>query len=201
MDVPIERSTVMSMPVPAPTRMTAEEFLAMPREETLRYELIDGELLVLSRPKPLHQAAVTSLLFEIELWIRCGGSRGFVTIDIDTGVDDWTVLAPDLQWYAADRDRPPLDEAPWPLGDLVIEVRSPSTWHIDVGRKRQIYEREGVRELWLVDPPARSVLVFRRTAAHAASFDDAAEVSAGEQLTSPLLPGFSADVAELFGRP
>ncbi|MGE4427819.1 MAG: Uma2 family endonuclease, partial [Solirubrobacteraceae bacterium] len=144
------------------------------------------------------QLVVLNLAIALRTWTTEQDGRGFVTLNIDTGIDDATVLAPDLQWYAAGRDLPGLDEPPWPLGDLVIEVRSPSTWHIDVGRKRAIYEHEAVRELWLVDPPARSVLVFRRSAEGTRTFDVTAETGGGDALTTPLLPGFALVVAGLF---
>lgn len=48
------------------------------------------------------------------------------------------------------------------------------------------------KELWLVDTPARTVLVYR-----AGAYDDALELGSGEQLTSPLL-GFTLPIDELF---
>lgn len=53
-----------------------------------------------------------------------------------------------------------------------------------------------MRELWLVDTAARSVLVILRTPA-AAEFADPVELGADATLTSPLLPGFAAPVAAL----
>jgi hypothetical protein len=37
------------------------------------------------------------------------------------------------------------------LPDLAVEVRSPSTWRYDVGKKKATYERGGLPELWPVD--------------------------------------------------
>ncbi len=79
-----------------------------------------------------------------------------------------------------------------------MEVRSPGTWRYDVGRKKAVYESGGLPELWLVDDLAETVLVFRRSCAGAESFDVALELSTGEELTSPQLPGFSLVVAKLF---
>ena len=80
--------------------------------------------------------------------------------------------------------------------DLVVEVRSAGTWAQDLGPKRRLYERHGVRDLWLVDTAARSVLVFARPPG-AAAFTDPVEVAAQDSLTSALLPGFAASVAAL----
>ncbi len=49
-----------------------------------------------------------------------------------------------------------------------------------------------MRELWLVDTPVSTVLVFRRGSPESVGFDEDAEVGPGDTLVSPLLPGFGA---------
>ena len=44
--------------------------------------------------------------------------------------------------------------------DFVCEVLSPSTRKLDLGGKRSVYAREGVRYLWLVDPDAQLLEAF-----------------------------------------
>ena len=44
--------------------------------------------------------------------------------------------------------------------DWVCEVLSPSTRRIDRNEKRAIYAREGVPDLWFVDPDTRALEVF-----------------------------------------
>jgi Uma2 family endonuclease len=86
--------------------------------------------------------------------------------------------------------------------DLVVEVRSPSTWNRDVGVKKNLYERHGVRELWLVDDRSSSVLRYRREGEgegeSSDGFDDGAEIAAPDTLTSPQLPGFELELSALF---
>jgi Uma2 family endonuclease len=62
--------------------------------------------------------------------------------------------------------------------------------------KKAAYEREGLRELWLVDTDAKVVLVFRRSAPGVGSFDVALEID--DSLTSPQLDGFELPLVELF---
>lgn len=67
-----------------------------------------------------------------------------------------------------------------------------------MGPKLRRYEAAGTAELWLVDPPAWTVLVFRRDGGPGtAGFGTALEVAGGD-LTSPLLPGFALPVTGLF---
>ncbi|MEQ8171269.1 MAG: Uma2 family endonuclease [Candidatus Eremiobacterota bacterium] len=44
--------------------------------------------------------------------------------------------------------------------DLAIEILSPSTAYIDMKEKRNLYEREGVREYWIVDPVHKTVQTY-----------------------------------------
>ena len=44
--------------------------------------------------------------------------------------------------------------------DWVCEVLSPSTRSLDLGGKREIYAREGVKHLWFVEPLGRSLQAF-----------------------------------------
>ena len=62
------------------------------------------------------------------------------------------------------------------------------------------YEAAGLPELWLVDTAVDRVIVHRRSQPDTPRFDVSFEVGAGEQLTTPLLPGLTLDVAELFDR-
>ena len=44
--------------------------------------------------------------------------------------------------------------------DLIVEVLSPSTANRDRGYKKDLYERSGIKEYWIVDPENRSIEVY-----------------------------------------
>jgi len=121
-----------------------------------------------------------------------------VSGSIDVLVDKRNVFPPDLVWYAEGRVPATDGPRPYALPDLAAEVRSPSTWRFDVGRKKGLYEAEGLPELWLVDTAAETVLVFRQSTADAPGFDVALELSRGGEIASPQLTGFLLFVDELF---
>lgn len=121
-----------------------------------------------------------------------------VTPPRDIAIDDVNVFAPDVLWYRHGRLPDPTSPPPYAMPDLAVEIRSPSTWRYDIGPKQSAYERHGLPELWLVDTPAETVLVYRRSKNDSARFDVALELDAGAQLTSPLLRGFGVPVAEIF---
>src|SRR4051794_11014757 len=172
-------------------RLTADAYLE--RDDPRRTELIDGTIVV-NEPTILHQR-VCGLIYEaLSQWTRTAEGRGTVSLPLNVVLDDGNVLAPDVLWFDGEL---PLDAANAPrIPDLAVEVRSASTWRYDIGRKRELYERHGVRELWLADTASRSVLVYRRTGT-GVGFDIARELGEAETLTSPLLAGFAARIAEL----
>ncbi|MGI8730752.1 MAG: Uma2 family endonuclease [Solirubrobacteraceae bacterium] len=176
-------------------RMTADEYLATEFDQ--RVELIGGEVVV-NQPRLTHGLVNTELIFVLRTWTDASDGRGMVVAPIDVRLDDRNVYAPDILWYSA--ARAPATDGPWPypVPDLAIEIRSPSTWRYDVGIKKSTYEREGLPELWLVDTEMRSVLVFRRSSKGAASFDVALELDGDARLESPLLPGFGVAVDGIF---
>ncbi len=178
--------------------MTAEEFVALPVPERGRpWNLVHGEVVVNSSSHG-HQQAADTILVALRNWSGEATARGRAGSTIDVQVDDRNVYAPDVWWYSAERALAADARAPYPMPNLAVEVRSPSTWRYDIGAKRDGYERHGLRELWLVDTEAQSVLVFRRTRADVRQFDVALELAVTDQLTSPLLPGFSLSVREVF---
>jgi Uma2 family endonuclease len=63
--------------------------------------------------------------------------------------------------------------------------------------KRDLFEREGVGEYWVVDPLGGSIDVHRRVGARLAPVATLTR-TAGDVLTAPLLPGFSVLLARLF---
>ena len=176
-------------------RITAEEYLAIEGER--RTWLVDGEIVV-NQPRLLHQVLHGRLFRALDGWVLAAGTRGLVTSPLDVQLDDYNVYAPDLLWYEAGR-APSFDaDPPYPLPDLAIEIRSPSTWRYDIGTKKRVYEALGLPELWLVDGDASVVLVFRRSSPSARTFDVALEFDRSTTLTSPLLPGFALGIRALF---
>ena len=186
-----------AMATTARTKMTVEEFLAISEEDPRPMELIDGEVVVLSHPVMPHARVQALLIGALVAWE--GRVPGRARVAGPTGVE----LGPH-DYYGPDlvicRTRPRLHDggrlAELPL--VCVEIRSPSTWKNDVGRKKSVYEARGVPELWLVDGFTGVLLVFRRSAPNVDYFDIALELDITDTLASPLLPGFELALSGLF---
>ena len=146
-------------------RATYDDLREVP--EHLVAEIIDGELLTSPRPASPHAlaaSAIVSVVFD-----RFNGPPGgagapggwWILVEPELHFGD-DVLVPDLAGWRRDRMPAFPDVAGFRLApDWACEVVSPSTARIDRGRKLRVYARERVGHLWLVDPLARTLEVFR----------------------------------------
>src|SRR5262245_34974700 len=80
-------------------RMTSDEFCELPPSDTVKLEMLDGEVLAMTRPTRNHQYFILQLAFVLELWCK-PRKLGRLLQDILTKLnDDWTP-APDLVFVA-----------------------------------------------------------------------------------------------------
>jgi Uma2 family endonuclease len=166
--------------------VTTDEFLAGPERPGVL--LIDGEVF-LNDATRLHQRLCSRIYEALFLWTRAPGGVGLLGWGGNWVLNDNTVVKPDVWWMPGGPGRGArYDGTP----HLAIEVLSPGTRHLDLGRKGDRYREAGLPELWLVDP-RNAMVVARRFAV-----GDDAEFAEGDSVTSPLLSGFSLPIDELF---
>jgi Uma2 family endonuclease len=126
-------------------------------DDGLRYELVDGVLLVSPAPSAAHQRAVKQLFRLLDPLVPSGMEVFFAPFDYrPTRVRS---VQPDLLVAAS------ADVEPWGISApllLVVEVLSPGSRVTDLATKRQVYEESGVGAYWLVDPLAATVTVLER---------------------------------------
>jgi Uma2 family endonuclease len=145
-------------------RATYEDLMQVP--DHLVAEIIDGELVTSPRPAIPHARATSVIGQDLGPMDRKPGDpRGpggwWILFEPELHLGD-EVLVPDLAGWRHVR-MPALPSAAY-VGlapDWVCEVVSPRTGRIDRSRKMRIYGRERVSHLWLVDPLARTLEVYR----------------------------------------
>jgi Uma2 family endonuclease len=185
------------MAAPTRTRYTYADLRAEFGEDKVRREIIDGELVVSPSPQLRHQEVADELVVLLRLYAReHGGRANSAPLDVVLAEDQ--VVQPDVLYFSEQHlhrmGRRVVESAP----DLVIEVSSPSTRHLDLVRKRDLYARHGVPEYWYVDLEVDRIEVYRLAAA---AYGTPELLTRSDQLTSPLLPGFGASVDVVLGEP
>ena len=181
-------------------RLTYDDFLLFP-DDGRRHEIIDGEHYVTPSPNTPHQELLGRLHLEIALFLRQHPGTGRVFMaPFDVLFTKWDVVEPDLLFIAGDQVDILTEKNVQGAPALVVEILSPGTRKKDEQIKRRLFEREGVRDYWLVDPDLDLVKVFSRQ--EDGSFPPVAELSRdrADVLTTQLLPGLTIPLIYLFAR-
>ncbi len=176
--------------------VTAAELLKLPSGMGQRYELVAGELRVMSPSGWRHgevAANIASLLGHFIRERKLGRSFGAETGFLLKRNPD-TVRAPDFAFIANENlpDTEPT-EAFWPgAPDLAVEVLSPGDTTREVDEKLEDWLTAGCTAVWVVDPKLQTVTVYL-------SKTNVVVKTAGETLRGdPVVPGFSCAVDEFF---
>lgn len=159
------------------------------------YQLIGGKLVMTPSPTPYHQIVLENLRFEVARFVRNNGLGKVLSAPLDVYLGETETYQPDLIFIARDRlniiEKARVNGAP----DLVVEILSPGTAYYDLRKKYKVYEAQGVREYWIVDPEDKSVQVF---VAREGKFVLDQEVQGSGEVKSHVLTGFSIDVQTIF---
>jgi Uma2 family endonuclease len=180
-------------------RFTVDDLEALPDPlDDTRYELIDGELLVAHQPHWEHQFTSGTLFMALQIWSRQTG-LGVANLAPELIFSPEDDVAPEVVWISRERraqgvqDNGKLYVAP----EIAIEILSPGSTNErrDRDLKRKLYAREGVEEYWLVDWRIRQIEIYRR---EGSIFELATTLTNADDITSPLLPGFTFPVRDLW---
>ena len=173
----------------AKTLITVDEFAQMNFGETEDFELVDGELIPLASPTPLHARVRGKLEHLLRSYFeRSPIGEAFAEIDcrITTVID----RRPDLSVFLGERRNFDVTRIPAPCApDIAVEVLSPSEKVLELNRKILDYLGADCQEVWLLDQPNCEIFVHTGTSIRV--------YKAKDVLGSRLMPGFSVSVGGL----
>ena len=167
---------------------------SLPDTQWLRYEIIDGELIVSRRPHLQHSEIIIRLGTLLHLVVRTYGGKVLAEPGLVWGEEAEDNVVPDIAVVLPDRLHLATGRALSGTPNIAIEVVSESNPDLDYVKKRYLYERTGAQEYWIVDRFVRRVEVWCFTGDHPTSVS----YSNGDTLTTPLLPDLAIPVAELW---
>ena len=177
--------------------VTADEFADMPDPpDGSRLELVRGAIVTMSRPQSLHGFVCVKVGRIVGNYVDDNG-LGWVLSEsgVITERKPDTVRGPDVAFWSFDR-MPTLpkkyaDIAP----DLAVEILSPSNTRKEIRAKIREYFFNGSKLVWVVDPEAETLSVYREP--------DASTTLEGEREVAcdDVLPGFRCRVSDLFRLP
>ena len=184
----------MALVKAADPRVTFQELAEWP-DDGRRYELYDGEVIVVPAPFPRHQR-VSVRLEEVLVEYESASGGLMLHSPIDIVFSEHNVLQPDIVFFRKDRrhliDMMAAIQIP---PDLAVEVLSRSTEARDRGRKMQTFARFGVREYWIVDPVANTLEIYRL---ENGSYVLDGVCSENDMVQSPTLAGLAFPAGRIF---
>ena len=167
--------------------------LASAPDDGLRYELLDGELLVTPSPSLVHQRVSRRLQRQLEDYFHTTGRGEVFDAPSDVILTPHDVVEPDLlvvtdarQFSRRGVEGPPA---------LVVEILSPSTRDRDQTVKARRYAVLGIPHYWIVDPDALRIAFYR---AEGPSYVVAAVAEGDTTVEAPGWPGLTIAVGELW---
>ena len=174
-------------------KRTYEDYLATADDK--RYELLNGDLMMVPAPNIKHQSILIRLGRELSRFTEEHGLGEVYVAPVDVVLSDTDVVQPDVLFISRAREHTITDENVRGAPDLVIEILSPSTADRDVGYKHDLYSRHGVLEYWIVDPTAESVAVHRQRDGR---LELAGKFSRRGSLATALLEGLQLELGDIF---
>lgn len=179
--------------------LTYREFKEMEFDDndTSWYEIINGELVRKQAPTTDYQSIAFETVLKLGNFVKSIRSGKVLFAPLDVVFEDENMFHPDILFikkerlFIVDEKEKVVMGAP----DLVVEILSKSTAVDDKGDKKDVYERFGVREYWLVDPVKKSFEIY-------SLINDRFKLTSYLEddgiLKSNLLEGFEMDIEQLF---
>ncbi|MCI0750741.1 MAG: Uma2 family endonuclease [Flammeovirgaceae bacterium] len=145
--------------------MTSEQLISPPRtimevykmlpEGTLA-EVINGTLYMSPAPSTEHQRIILKIITQMSAFVEQHRSGEVFVAPYDVYLDEHSnVVQPDIVYIPTNKKDLILKNGFHGVPDLIVEILSPGNSSHDSGTKKELYEKFGVKEYWIVDPDTK----------------------------------------------
>jgi Uma2 family endonuclease len=137
-----------------PPKTILEVFQNLP--EGTRAQLINNQIIMSPAPSDQHQDVLDKIYRRLGDFVEKNSLGKTRVAPYDVYLNQRNVYQPDIIFIANDNLDKIKTNGFHGAPDLVIEILSPATWRVDKEDKKYEYERNGVKEYWMVDPADKS---------------------------------------------
>ncbi len=174
-------------------RYTYEDYLKTP--DDVRYELIEGELIMTPAPDIEHQKISSELEYQMMRFVKENNLGRVFDAPCDVYLDQENIVQPDILFVSKERFNIIGEKNIQGAPDLVVEIVSESNAYRDVIQKKRLYARFGVKEYWLVVPGEKMIEVYNLDKQ---GYRLSQTCLVGDTLESQVLKGFKPELREIF---
>jgi Uma2 family endonuclease len=174
-------------------KLTYEDYYNL--DDGIRYELFNGELIMSPAPLSSHQNFSGNIYYDLRTFCKLKKLGKVFYSPIDVILDKFNTVQPDIVFISNENKGIIKDRGIFGSPDMVIEILSPSTAVYDRNAKKDLYEKFGIKEYWIVDLANKIVEVFL---SNKGKFELSAYGTESDKVKSVIIEGFEADLMTLF---
>ena len=166
-------------------------------EDNNRYEIYDGQLVLMGAPSAKHQAVLGDLFVQFRDFFKDKKCMPFISpLDVrldGKGKRSENVVQPDLM-VVCDKNKiqDKIEGAP----DFVLEILSKSNRYHDLIYKMNLYQKFGVKEYWIVDIENGIILLNKLSKGNLYNFPKTYKIK--EKIESSIFKGLEISLEETF---
>jgi len=139
---------------------TYEDYLKLPPDGKT-YQIIGGKLFMTPAPTPYHQKVSRNLEFILWSWVKENNLGEVLYAPVDVVFSSVNVVQPDIIFISKNKIEILKERGIFGAPDLIVEIISPSTSELDIKLKKDLYQRFGVKEYWIVYPREKKIQVYQ----------------------------------------
>lgn len=174
-------------------KWTYEDYARL--DDDYRYEVIEGELVMAPSPLTKHQRISGRLENLLRNFVEKKSLGEVFDAPFDVIFSPHNVFQPDILFISNENMEILTEKNVQGAPELIVEILSPGTAVYDLGLKKEVYERAGVKELWIIDPETDSALVYQNGKK---GFEITGQAKKEGTLKSSVLKGFEVKIKALF---
>src|SRR5215204_6679771 len=176
-------------------RASIEEFWSLP-ESVLPTEYIDGEIIMAPTPTVPHQTVLGNIYYALRTFVQGKDMGWMFASPLDVVLPTGGVVQPDVFFLNAKQaERVRRAKRVKEVPPFAVEILSPGSIRHDTVRKRELYEKNGVREYWIVDVEERTIVQLVLRKKHYVL----TKLGETDVIKASVLAGFEMTVGELLG--
>lgn len=163
-----------------------------------RYELVKGRPRALNWPTLKHSWTTCRISSKLCSYLEAAEPDAYLGLGVMVPTGELTWRRAAVAYFSIEDAEKRVDFATdrfLGVPTLAVEVVDEGEEELDVVVKRQEYARAGVAHFWLLKPHTRSAQLLEL---EADAYIEAAALEIGDDLRSPLFPGFSVALTKLF---
>ena len=174
-----------------------QDYLQLPEDK--RYEIIDGDLFMVPSPDERHQHILSNIFYVLFDYVRKNKLGAVYCAPFDILFSEEDIVQPDIIFVSNKNKKIITKDNIQGTPDLLVEILSPGTSKRDLGIKKKLYAKNGVREYWIADPAQETIEVLNlKEGEFRGKSYNTGVVGQTSRLSSPVIQGFDIDIKEIF---